>query len=87
LAVKIVRQAEQKLPSWGAPSSAAAFLPGSEKSSRPPSAAAGIVERLQSIGYEVHRTLGDCFPRLFADDEEHKRARNIPENRRLPPRP
>jgi len=76
LAVKIVRQ-PNKIAIMGAPSSAAAFLPGSEKA---PAAlrAAGIVERLQSIGYEV-TDLGDCFPRLFADDEEHKRARNIPE--------
>jgi len=76
LAVKIVRQ-PNKIAILGAPSSAAAFLPGSEKA---PAAlrAAGIVERLQSIGYEV-TDLGDCLPRLFADDEEHKRARNIPE--------
>jgi len=76
LAVKIVRQ-PNKLAIIGAPSSAAAFLPGSEKA---PAAlrAAGIVERLQSIGYEV-TDLGDCAPHLFADDEEHKRARNIPE--------
>jgi arginase len=76
LAVKIVRQ-PNKIAIIGAPSSAAAFLPGSEKA---PAAlrAAGIVERLQSIGYEV-TDLGDCLPRLFADDEEHKRARNIPE--------
>jgi arginase len=76
LAVKIVRQ-PNKIAIIGAPSSAAAFLLGSEKS---PAAlrAAGIVERLQSIGYEV-TDLGDCAPRLFADDEEHKRARNIPE--------
>jgi arginase len=76
LAVKIVRQ-PNKIAIIGAPSSAAAFLPGSEKA---PGAlrAAGIVERLQSIGYEV-TDLGDCAPRLFADDEEHKRARNIPE--------
>ena len=76
LAVKIVRQ-PNKIAVIGAPSSAAAFLPGSEKA---PAAlrAAGIVERLQSIGYEV-TDLGDCAPRLFADDEEHKRARNIPE--------
>src|SRR5690349_16273912 len=55
----------------------AAFLPGSEKapaSIRP----AAIVERLHSIGYEV-TDLGDCAPRLFAVDDEHKRARNIPE--------
>ena len=76
MAVKIVRQ-PNKIAIIGAPSSAAAFLPGSEKA---PAAlrAAGIVERLQSIGYEV-TDLGDCAPRLFADDDEHKRARNIPE--------
>jgi len=76
LAVKIVRQ-PNKITIIGAPSSAAAFLPGSEKA---PAAlrAAGIVERLQSIGFEV-TDLGDCAPRLFADDDEHKRARNIPE--------
>jgi arginase len=76
LAVKIVRQ-PNKIAIIGAPSSAAAFLPGSEKA---PAAlrAAGIVERLHSIGYEV-TDLGDCAPRLFANDEEHKRARNIPE--------
>jgi arginase len=76
LAVKIVRH-PNKIAIIGAPSSAAAFLPGSEKA---PAAlrAAGIVERLQSIGYEV-TDLGDCAPHLFADDEEHKRARNIPE--------
>ena len=76
MAVKIVRQ-PNKLALIGAPSSAAAFSPGSEKA---PAAlrAAGLVERLQSIGYEVS-DLGDCALRLFADDEEHKRARNIPE--------
>jgi arginase len=76
LAVKIVRQAN-KLALIGAPSSAAGFLPGSEKA---PAAlrAAGIVEKLQSIGYEV-TDYGDCAPRLFADDGEHKRARNLPE--------
>ena len=76
MAVKIVRQ-PNKLALIGAPSSAAAFSPGSEKA---PAAlrAAGLVERLQSIGYEV-TDLGDCALRLFADDEEHKRARNIPE--------
>jgi arginase len=76
LAVKIVRQ-PKKIALIGAPSSAAAFLPGSEKA---PAAlrAAGIVERLQSAGYEV-TDYGDCAPRLFADDEEHRRARNLPE--------
>jgi arginase len=75
LAVKIVRQ-PKKIALIGAPSSAAAFLPGSEKA---PAAlrAAGLVERLQSAGYEVI-DYGDCAPRLFADDDEHKRARNLP---------
>ncbi len=75
MAVKIVRQ-PNKIALIGAPSSAAAFSPGSEKA---PAAlrAAGLVEKLQSIGYEV-TDYGDCAPQLFADDDEHKRARNIP---------
>jgi arginase len=76
LAVKIVRQ-PKKIALIGAPSSAAAFLPGSEKA---PAAlrAAGLLERLQSAGYEVVDH-GDCAPRLFANDDEHKRARNMQE--------
>jgi arginase len=76
LAVKIVRQ-PKKIALIGAPSSAAAFLAGGEKA---PAAlrAAGLVERLQSAGYEVIDH-GDCAPRLFADDDEHKRARNLQE--------
>jgi len=75
LAVKIARQ-PKKIALIGAPSSAAAFAPGTEKS---PAAlrAAGLLERLQSAGYEV-TDYGDCPPRLFADDEEHRRARNLP---------
>jgi len=76
LAVKIVRQ-PKKIALIGAPSSAGAFSLGSE---RAPAAlrAAGIIERLQSAGYEVIDH-GDCAPRLFADDEEHRRARNLGE--------
>jgi len=76
LAAKIVRQ-PKKIALIGAPSSAAAFLPGSEKA---PAAlrAAGLVERLQAAGYEVIDH-GDCAPRLFADDEDHRRARNLAE--------
>jgi len=76
LAVKIVRQ-PKKIALIGAPSSAAAFLAGSEKA---PAAlrTAGLVERLQSAGFEV-ADHGDCAPRLFADDDEHKRARNLKE--------
>jgi len=75
LAVKIVRQ-PKKIALIGACSSAAAFLPGTEKA---PQAlrAAGLIEKLKNIGYEVN-DLGDCPPRLFADDEEHRRARNLP---------
>jgi arginase len=76
LAVKIVRQ-PNKIALIGAPSSAAAFSAGSEKA---PAAlrAAGLVEKLQAAGYEI-TDYGDCAPRLFADDEEHKRARNLTE--------
>jgi arginase len=75
LAVKIVRQPNH-IALIGAPSSAAAFSPGSEKA---PAAlrAAGLTERLQSIGFEV-TDFGDCAPQLFADDDEHQRARNLP---------
>ena len=76
MAVKIVRQ-PKKIALIGAPSSAAAFSLGSEKA---PAAlrAAGLVEKLQAAGYEVSDH-GDCAPRVFADDEEHRRARNLSE--------
>jgi arginase len=76
LAVKIARQ-QKKIALIGAPSSAAAFLPGSEKA---PAAlrSTGLIERLQSAGFEVIDH-GDCAPRMFADDEEHRRARNVSE--------
>ena len=76
MAVKIVRQ-PSKIALIGAPSSAAGFAPGTEKAPRA-LRAIGLVEKLQSVGYEV-TDFGDCSPRLFADDEEHKRARNIPQ--------
>jgi len=74
LAVKIVRQ-PKKIALIGACSSAAAFLPGTEKA---PAAlrAAGLVEKLTNAGFEVS-DLGDCPARLFADDDEHRRARNM----------
>jgi arginase len=76
LAVKIVRQ-PKKIALIGAPSSAAAFSMGSEKA---PAAlrAAGLAEKLQAAGYEVVDH-GDCAPHLFADDDEHRRARNLTE--------
>jgi arginase len=76
LAVKIVRQ-PKKIALIGAPSSAGAFSLGTEKA---PAAlrAAGLIERLQGAGFEV-TDYGDCAPRLFADDEDHHRARNLTE--------
>jgi arginase len=76
LAAKITRQ-PKKIALIGAPSSAAAFLGGSEKA---PAAlrAAGLVERLQSAGYEVVDH-GDCAMRHFAEDDENRRARNLKE--------
>jgi arginase len=76
LAAKITRQ-PKKIALIGAPSSAAAFLPGSEKA---PAAlrAAGLVERLQYAGYEVVDH-GDCAVRHFAQDDENQRARNLKE--------
>ena len=74
MAVKIIRQ-PKKIALIGAPSSAAAFAPGHE---RAPAAlrAAGLAERLTAAGFEVN-DMGDCAPRLFADDDEHPRARNV----------
>ncbi len=76
MAVKIVRQPKE-IALIGAPSSAAAFAPGLEKA---PAAlrAAGLAGRLQAIGYKV-TDYGDCAPRLFAEDDEHPRARNVSE--------
>jgi arginase len=76
LAAKITRQ-PKKIALIGAPSSAAAFLAGSEKA---PAAlrAAGLVQRLQEAGYEVIDH-GDCAIRYFADDDENRRARNLKE--------
>jgi arginase len=76
LAVKIVRQ-PKKIALIGAPSSAAGFAPGTEKA---PAVlrSAGLIEKLQSAGYEI-ADHGDCAPRLFADDDEHRRARNLTE--------
>jgi arginase len=76
LAAKITRQ-PKKIALIGAPSSAAAFLAGTEKA---PAAlrAAGLVQRLQDAGYEVIDH-GDCAVRHFAEDDENRRARNLKE--------
>jgi len=75
VAVKIVRQ-PNKIALLGAPTSAAAMSLGHEGA---PAAlrAAGLIDRLRSIAYEV-ADLGDDAPQLFQPDEESPRARNLP---------
>jgi arginase len=75
VAVKIVRRINQ-IALLGAPTSAAALSPGHEGA---PAAlrAAGLIERLQAIGYEV-TDLGDDPPPIYKPDEESPRARNLP---------
>ena len=75
MAVKIARQ-PNKIALLGSPTSAAAMSVGHEGA---PAAlrAAGLVERLRSIGYEV-TDLGDDPVQLFQADEESPRARNVP---------
>ncbi|MGH9592674.1 MAG: arginase family protein, partial [Bryobacteraceae bacterium] len=74
MAVKIVRQ-PRKIALIGAPVSAASLAAGHE---RAPAAlrAAGLVERLQSAGFEV-ADLGDSLQQVFQPDDEHPRARNV----------
>lgn len=74
MAVKIVRQ-PNKIVLLGAPTSAAAMSAGHEGA---PAAlrAAGLTDRLRSIGYEV-ADLGDDPTQLYQPDEESPRARNI----------
>jgi arginase len=75
VAAKIVRQ-PNKIALLGSPTSAAAMSPGHEGA---PAAlrAAGLVDRLQSVGYEV-TDLGDDPAQLYKIDEESPRARNLP---------
>lgn len=74
MAVKIVRQMN-KIAVLGAPMSAAALASGSEGA---PSAlrSAGLLSKLQAIGYDV-TDLGDDPPQLFQEDNESPRARNL----------
>ena len=75
MAVKIARQ-PNKIALLGAPTSAAAMSAGHEGA---PAAlrAAGIVERLREVGYEV-TDLGDDPVQLYQPDDESPRARNLP---------
>lgn len=74
MAVRIVRQPKQ-IVLLGAPTSAAALTAGHEKA---PQAlrAAGLVEKLQAIGYSV-TDIGDDPVELYKPDEESPRARNL----------
>jgi arginase len=74
VAVRIIRQ-PNKIALLGAPTSAAALAAGPE---RAPAAlrAAGLVEALRGVGYEV-ADLGDDPPQLYQPDEESPRARNL----------
>jgi arginase len=74
VAVKIVRQTN-KIALLGAPTSAAAMSAGLEGA---PTAlrAAGLVDRLKTIGYAVV-DLGDDPVQLYKPDEESPRARNL----------
>jgi len=75
VAVKITRQPD-KIALLGAPTSAAALSRGHE---RAPAAlrAAGLVERLRSVGYEVIDH-GDDPVQLSEADSDSPRARNLP---------
>ena len=74
MAVRIVRQAN-KIVLLGAPTSAAAMSAGHEDAPRA-LRAAGLVERLREIGYEV-ADLGDDPVQQFKPDDESPRARNL----------
>lgn len=75
MAVRIIRQ-PNKIALLGVPTSAAALAAGPE---RAPAAlrAAGLVEALRGVGYEV-ADLGDDPPQLYQPDEDSPRARNLP---------
>ncbi len=74
MAVKITRQ-PNKIALLGAPTSAAAMSAGHEAA---PGAlrAAGLIDRLRAIGYEV-ADMGDDPVQLFQQDDESPRARNV----------
>lgn len=75
MAVKIVRQ-PNKIALLGAPTSAAALSAGHEAA---PAALrnAGLIERLELVGYQV-TDLGDDRQHVYKQDEESPRARNLP---------
>lgn len=76
MAVKIVRQVKN-IVLLGAPTSAAGLAGGQEGA---PSAlrSAGLIDALARTGFQV-TDAGDCAPRVYKPDDEHPRARNVPE--------
>lgn len=76
MAVKIIPQ-PKKIALVGSASSAAGLRAGHEKA---PQAlrAAGLADRLSAAGFEV-TDLGDTAAHVFQPDEEHPRARNVPQ--------
>jgi arginase len=74
LAVKIIPQ-PKKIALLGSATSAAALRAGHE---RAPAAlrAAGLIDRLKAVGFDVI-DLGDTATQVFQQDDEHPRARNV----------
>ena len=74
MAVKIIRQ-QKKIVLLGSATSAAALRAGHE---RAPAAlrAAGLADRLKTVGFDV-ADLGDTATYVFQADDEHPRARNV----------
>ena len=75
MAVKVVRQ-PGKIALLGAPTSAAALVPGHEAG---PAAlrSAGLINRLKEVGYDVV-DLGDDPVQISLPDPENPRTRNLP---------
>jgi len=76
LAVKIIQQ-PKKIALVGSASSAAGRRAGHEKAAQA-LRGAGLADRLTSAGFEVS-DLGDTATHVFQPDEEHPRARNVPQ--------
>ena len=74
MAVKIIPQ-PKKIALLGSATSAAALRAGHE---RAPAAlrAAGLIDRLKAVGFDVI-DLGDTATQVFQQDDEHPRARNV----------
>ena len=74
MAVKIVRQVKS-IALLGAPTSAAG-LAGGQEAAPTTLRGAGVADALTRAGFQVTDG-GDCAPRVYKQDEEHPRARNV----------